>query len=854
MPEPIVLKPIFDDSEIVRGWKVSVEGAERASDAAGEYNDIIKEVTKTVGTDLVNATNKQSKAAIDAAKAVRKEKTEVKGLTAERTGLLREYIATRKELKNQILNINILGTSIGQLVAVWKSLIAVSNLYIKVLGRTRVALIATGIGAFVVVLGSLFSFLTKTTEGSEFLNRKLAAMKGFVKPLIDLWLRFGKAYFEAITKPRKFFNELVDKLKNFSLKNLVNGFKELGAEMRETAKQAEAVTKARQDLTREEVKLQSELKKTRAEVERLKKISEDTTKSIEERKQAAIAANKIELEGFKEREGVLMRNLEIVKQEVALTNDPKSIENLKKIAEAELELADIREDSFGKQTELQNTLNALTQEQIRLVQELRNQYDELNQQLIDQLTALDLEEADPITRLNIQRRLALQALDEQRSALIELAKKLGQPLDEINSKFDRLITATIKRFDEEIEKVDKKIANLAGVKRPVEPIEIPIEIAPVPEESNKDKIRKGLESLLLSEDVQQALLGFEDFLGDGFADAFNSFIDSAVTIIENSGLEDQIAGVFELFASGVELFSAGTDQQIEDLERLNEAREENIRRLEDQLEREQERKEKGLSRSAEGLQAQLDAEIAARDEANQKLQELRKKEIQNELKANLARTASEYGVAIAKKYTAHSGIPFAGIALAAGFVATMIAQIKAANAQIRSITKLYKGGRVSDVLGPTRTSGFVKRGGKSDKPGMQQGYAVVDADTGEDTGLRLGGDEMVMNEGVSNQYEDFLRGLNTGKFYDNLPGPSSSVVTKKQEKTARKAYRRSVSREESKSSKRLEREMQTLNKKFDDLLTLQNLDNLVIEDEVVTFDKKKLTKSTSAIKARRKLG
>lgn len=85
----------------------------------------------------------------------------------------------------------------------------------------RLALISTGIGAIVVVLGSLITYLTSTQEGIDKINAVLTPMKVIFQSLLGVIQNVGKSLFEAFSKPKVLLNDLV----NFIKTNLINRFK-----------------------------------------------------------------------------------------------------------------------------------------------------------------------------------------------------------------------------------------------------------------------------------------------------------------------------------------------------------------------------------------------------------------------------------------------------------------------------------------------------------------------------------------------------------------------------------------------------------------------------------------------------
>ena len=95
----------------------------------------------------------------------------------------------------------------------------------------RGAIIATGIGALVVVLGSLIAYFTSTQEGINKVNKVLTPLKVVFQTLIGVVQNFGKYLLEAITHPKQMLIDLLDFLKSQFMNRLtgmIDVFKGIG--------------------------------------------------------------------------------------------------------------------------------------------------------------------------------------------------------------------------------------------------------------------------------------------------------------------------------------------------------------------------------------------------------------------------------------------------------------------------------------------------------------------------------------------------------------------------------------------------------------------------------------------------
>ncbi len=99
-----------------------------------------------------------------------------------------------------------------------------TNLSSGALKIFRAALIGTGIGAIVILFGSLIAYLSTTQEGIDKVNKILAPTKEIFQALFGVVQNLGKALFDALSNPKK----LIQDLGNLIKENLINRFTALG--------------------------------------------------------------------------------------------------------------------------------------------------------------------------------------------------------------------------------------------------------------------------------------------------------------------------------------------------------------------------------------------------------------------------------------------------------------------------------------------------------------------------------------------------------------------------------------------------------------------------------------------------
>ncbi|WP_324671044.1 hypothetical protein [Hymenobacter sp. GOD-10R] len=211
------------------------------------------------------------------------------------------------------------------------------------LGALRLALIATGLGAFLVILGSLVTFLAKTREGTQLVETAMTKVGAVVDVLTDRIGTFGKAVFQALSGD---FSAAAETARQ--------SFAGVGDEIERETKLAGDLSKARQRLERDQINNIDTNKKLLNQVERLKNIRDDEFNSLTTRRKANEDAYKIELERESRLVDLAKRRVDILQLEIERRGgfNKANNEQLKEFKEAQNELVDIQEDAAGKQNEL----------------------------------------------------------------------------------------------------------------------------------------------------------------------------------------------------------------------------------------------------------------------------------------------------------------------------------------------------------------------------------------------------------------------------------------------------------------------------------------------------------------------
>lgn len=146
-------------------------------------------------------------------------------------------------------------------------------------------LISTGIGAIVVALGSLVTYLSRTQAGVELARKAMAGLSATFDVILDRIAMLGGAIVQL------FKGDFVQ-----AAETAKAAFKGVGAEIREEAQQAIKLSEAMQSIEKREIALTAQMAASKVQLAELKRIADDTTRSYEEREEAARKALGIEVD------------------------------------------------------------------------------------------------------------------------------------------------------------------------------------------------------------------------------------------------------------------------------------------------------------------------------------------------------------------------------------------------------------------------------------------------------------------------------------------------------------------------------------------------------------------------------
>ena len=256
-------------------------------------------------------------------------------------------------------------------------------------GSIKAGLISTGIGAFVVLIGSLVAFFTKTKKGAEKLEVALAGIGAIVNVLTDSFSSLGKTIINTFVEPIPAIVKFGESLKTFltdptgatrdMFVRAAISAKDFTKELVEDTKAMMILKEAMLKLRDSQRELNVETAQSIAFIEKQKLIAEDITKTYAEREEAATKA-------FNEETRLETKRIKLAEQAVRLEKERHIImgkdgvmaEDLDALAELEINLANVRQESAGRQISLQNFINGLrqTEEAEKEAQRVKEQEEE----------------------------------------------------------------------------------------------------------------------------------------------------------------------------------------------------------------------------------------------------------------------------------------------------------------------------------------------------------------------------------------------------------------------------------------------------------------------------------------------
>lgn len=340
----------------------------------------------------------------------------------------------------------------------------------------RGALISTGIGAIIVLLGSLVAYLTSTQEGIDKVARVTTPLKIVFQTLWGVVQNMGKALVEAFTSPQKAIKGLMGLLETLwnqvsnritgvwdiikGVGDIVTGDIEKGLKkvgnatlqvitgvdnvaekvgnsvnsMKDTINEAlergSKIEKINQQLASSEADFIEQTALLKQQFKEQNRIAEDTTKTFQEREEAARKGIEIQKQINKLAED--RNGLEQELLELKFASNDTSDADRAELARKKAELADQKAARIEADTTMNNKLNtihkAMLDEQKKQREEANKRYMEmLKERLAAEKQAIDVYvESNSAVAKSLQERLQIEEKGmNDRLAVLEEERKKG---------------------------------------------------------------------------------------------------------------------------------------------------------------------------------------------------------------------------------------------------------------------------------------------------------------------------------------------------------------------------------------------------------------------------------------------
>ena len=335
------------------------------------------------------------------AKEAAKDMGAVEKATEKANDAAEEYEDTLGDLAKET---EVFGVSLNGISSAFKGSVKAVKGSVSSLKAFKGALIATGIGAFVVVLGTLATAFASTSQG-------MALVEDVSSILANTWqvvIRRVGLLAKGLTE---FFSG--DFSKSFdTLGEAVSGF---GTEIAEAAKQGSILAQRERDLVTEKNALLVSQAAEIANLEKLRNFSDDVTQSLEDRIEATKKAREIIAKQSADNVAIAEKELQLFKDSNDLTN--LSIEQQTQLAELEAEASIKRGEAIATDTGELTKLNGFKDELAARDEERRQ-------------AAADAE-ALRIAKLEEDAELEAKIIEDLAKKKIEANKKAAKKADDI---------------------------------------------------------------------------------------------------------------------------------------------------------------------------------------------------------------------------------------------------------------------------------------------------------------------------------------------------------------------------------------------------------------------------------------
>lgn len=733
----------FDDSKIIAGIQNIKKNIEELGKVNADVSDDLKKSMEALGTG-VNDVEKDLE-------ALKKEMTDYLA-NAKKSKEATEKM--NEGVKELVGDVKVLGVNLSQTVnhlknkaTALKSVVQGVNATSKSLNIFKIALISTGIGAIVVLLGSLVAWLAKSQKGIDLVSKVMAGLGAAISVITDRLVKIGGAIVKVFQGDFK-----------GAFKDAGDAVSGLTAEMNKEIRAAVELEGRIQKLRDAHRDLAVDAANSRLKIKQLNLVVEDTTKSIKDRLAAAEEAGTIERGLLDKKLAQEKEQLAILEEQAALKDELSQAEK-DEIADQKIKLAEIETESLDLQTNIQNKKNNLLDAEAAKVKalveankELRKELEGQVKEFVDAADKIRREELDPVAKIKAEEELAIKLVELQTKQLKEKAKKAGVEIDIEDDKEKIIQRIQLDSQRKQLEALGKFTDEFSKLRKAE--LDKAVELTTLRVKAAEDALKR-------KNQTEKDIGNIEPVIAPPLD--LNSFeiLRGKIQLALGFGTDEEGNKQFQEFASAIQstfssIFDGLTARIGKQLEE-NQVWIDDIKAKQDELadliDKEKERKEKGLANNLDVRERELEALKLMEAQALKEQQELKKKAATAQLIQDSAAQVSNLVTAASGIIEGFSKVPILGIALGIAAVASMFAFFASAKSKAKdSVTRSFEGGHLKDILGANAST--------EDEPHRGRGTYIHPNVIANANEYLLNGDSTLANLA-------FMKDMNSHK-YDNV--------------------------------------------------------------------------------------
>ena len=298
------------------------------------------------------------------------------------------------------------------------------------------ALIATGIGAIILLIGSLVAFLLRTQKGMDLVAQATDAVATFMGVFLDVLSELGEQIVDNILPALQGTYDIIRGILTLDLSRIKEGFQgvsdaisniepinllDVARNAGQAAAEAARLRGELQELEKAEARLEVTRSEQEAQLQRLRELANDENASLQDRRDAAKQV--LELENSLEAEilRIKQEKLRITREQNALTESTEA--DLQRERDLEIEINDIQAQAANRRRRFQRDEQRLNRQ---AAAERRKQIEEMEaKELQAEQSRLSLEQSRIETSINRNQRV----LEDEKLAFEDRLSNLEQFTD-----------------------------------------------------------------------------------------------------------------------------------------------------------------------------------------------------------------------------------------------------------------------------------------------------------------------------------------------------------------------------------------------------------------------------------------